>query len=150
MRRCSIWPPSPSNPSHRRLRQPNWRSWARCRKSLTNLVADLGDAVGSRLLYSFEIFTMLLLYPANQVIYILLFMMVWFFLVGLLFGFETFLYHISIPVVNLSQSPPWMLPMYIQWLCVRSWMLKIKTLEIKCWKLLILPIVHIHFPLCDF
>ena len=35
-------------------------------------------------------------------------------------------------------------------------MLKIKTLEIKCWKLLILPIVmlilpivHIHFPLCD-
>ena len=40
--------------------------------------------------------------------------------------------------------------MYIQWLCVRSWMLKIKTLEIKCWKLLILPIVHIHFPLCDF
>ena len=83
--------------------------------------------------------------------------MLWFFLVGLLFGFETFLSHISIPLVNLCQSPPWMLPMYIQWLCVRSWMLKIKTLEIKCWKLLILPVVmlilplvHIHFPLCDF
>ena len=63
-----------------------------------------GDSMGSKLLFSFESFTLLLLYLANQVIFILLFTMLWFFLVGLLFGFETFLSHISIPLVKLCWS----------------------------------------------